>query len=361
MQGSRISPRGAIGADARPAARSTPRIPRRWSARARIGVIALITVAFALGVLAGLRASDGPASSVDAASGASAESITTETTDTLTAVSASRVAVDGDPPFATPDSVRSSTPLTRGAAAGSDRLSPPARLPVTTALFPQASGEAPPSAESPDSFPLAAADRNEVPQAIVHVQTADDGGTGFIISDRHILTSDHVVRDAQNVVLHFFNGTRGEARVAGIDAVAGVALLEVEALPPNVRRLKWESVPTPSRTTAVFVWGYPFESRVIGAGFALSLSVSGGIISAVRTRGGVAYLQTDAAVNPGNSGGPLTTVDGEVVGLLQFILVPDGRDAEGLNFAVDLTREPERIRALLFAAANPAASSVGAE
>jgi serine protease Do len=61
----------------------------------------------------------------------------------------------------------------------------------------------------------------------------------------------------------------------------------------------------------------------------------------------VTFLQTDAALNQGNSGGPLVTGDGTVVGISTAIFAPDARDAEGLNFAVDITEHRERIRKLL--------------
>jgi S1-C subfamily serine protease len=85
----------------------------------------------------------------------------------------------------------------------------------------------------------------------------------------------------------------------------------------------------------VRAWGYPFEADVVAAGFSRAPSVSAGIISAQRLRADVHYIQTDAAVNPGNSGGPLLNADGLVVGINTFIVTPGREDAEGLNFALD--------------------------
>ena len=71
----------------------------------------------------------------------------------------------------------------------------------------------------------------------------------------------------------------------------------------------------PGLASAVWVWGFPFESRIVSSGFSLAVAVSSGIISAELVRDGVHVLQTDAAINPGNSGGSLTTAVPGAVGV----------------------------------------------
>lgn len=210
----------------------------------------------------------------------------------------------------------------------------------------RSSGGAVALAQADSAAPLAR-DSREVERAIVHVQTPERGGSGFIVSDSQILTSAHIVDDFTVVTLHFYDGRRGRGEVSAVDVELDIAVIQVEEMTAGVRRLDWESAGRPQLTDAVWVWGFPFESNVVGAGFALSVSVTGGFVSAWRTRDDLAYVQTDAAVNPGNSGGPLTTLDGRVIGIVTSVFTINGRDAEGLNFAVSVTEHRDRLRELL--------------
>ena len=187
----------------------------------------------------------------------------------------------------------------------------------------------------------------EVERAIVHVQTTARGGAGFLVGERAILTSAHIVEGFTNVTLHYPDGSRGSGVVGAIDRDLDIAVVVVESVPATSTKLVWDSTVSPQLTMAVWAWGYPFESSVIGAGFSPSVSVTGGIISAVRVRDGVSFIQTDAAVNPGNSGGALTTLDGRAIGLMTTVFTVNGQDAEGLNFAVNLVEHRTTIRALL--------------
>jgi S1-C subfamily serine protease len=187
----------------------------------------------------------------------------------------------------------------------------------------------------------------EVERAIVHVQTTARGGAGFLVGDREILTSAHIVETFSRVTLHYPDGSRGIGVVGAIDRTLDIAVVVVDSVPANSTKLAWDLSASPQLTMAVWAWGYPFESSVIGAGFSPSVSVTGGIISAVRVRGDVSFIQTDAAVNPGNSGGALTTLDGRAIGLMTTVFTVNGQDAEGLNFAVNLVEHRATIRALL--------------
>jgi S1-C subfamily serine protease len=170
------------------------------------------------------------------------------------------------------------------------------------------------------------------------------------MDETHILTSAHEVGDATYVTIHLYSGERLLGTVAAVDTALDLAVIRVRAFPAGVRRLDWLSAPEPSLTTAVWAWGYPFESNVVGAGFNMAVSVSSGIVSALRTRADHAYIQTDATIHPGSSGGPITTLSGEVVGVIVSTFVVDGERADGIAFALDVTRARDQITALLAAA-----------
>lgn len=152
-------------------------------------------------------------------------------------------------------------------------------------------------------------------------------GSGFVISaDGYIVTNNHVIESADEILIEFFNGDELEAEVIGTDPNTDIALLKVDSDTPlpfvpfgesdSMRVGDW-----------VMAMGNP-----LGQGF----SVSAGIVSARgRALSGSYddYIQTDAAINRGNSGGPLFNMDGEVVGVNTAILSPNGGSI-GIGFAM---------------------------
>jgi len=154
-------------------------------------------------------------------------------------------------------------------------------------------------------------------------------GSGFIISsDGLILTNAHVVRDAQEVTVKLADRRELKAKVLGADPATDVAVLRVDA----------------SGLTSVKI-GDPKALQVgdyvlaIGAPFGFDQSATAGIVSAKgRSLPGDAYvpfIQTDAAVNPGNSGGPLFDASGNVVGINAQIYSQTG-GYQGLSFAIPI-------------------------
>ncbi len=139
-------------------------------------------------------------------------------------------------------------------------------------------------------------------------------GSGFVFDAAgHVLTNQHVVEGAERVDLRFADGTWREAEVVGTDVYSDLAVLRVQGSPG--------APPLPLADDAP-----PIGTRVvaIGSPFGLERSLSSGIISgtgrAIPTAAGFTIpdsVQTDAALNPGNSGGPLLTLDGEVVGVIR--------------------------------------------
>jgi serine protease Do len=154
-------------------------------------------------------------------------------------------------------------------------------------------------------------------------------GSGFIVgSDGVILTNAHVVDDAQKVTVKLTDRREFEAKVIGSDAKSDIAVLKIDAKDLPVVKL-----------------GDPRELHVgewvvaIGSPFGFENTVTAGIVSAkgrsLPNDGYVPFIQTDVAVNPGNSGGPLFNLRGEVVGINSQIFSRSG-GYEGLSFAIPI-------------------------
>jgi serine protease Do len=154
-------------------------------------------------------------------------------------------------------------------------------------------------------------------------------GSGFIVSaDGYILTNAHVVENADEVTVRTTDRREYTAKVVGVDAQTDVAVLKIEA----------KNLPTVRL-------GDPSELRpgewvvAIGSPFGFENSVTAGIVSATSRAmpGGnyTPFIQTDVAVNPGNSGGPLFNLDGEVVGINSQIYSRTG-GYMGVSFAIPI-------------------------
>ena len=154
-------------------------------------------------------------------------------------------------------------------------------------------------------------------------------GSGFIVSpDGYILTNAHVVADASEVMVKITDKREFKAKVIGVDRRTDVALIKIDG----------NGLPTVKI-------GNSSQSRVgewvaaIGSPFGFENSVTAGIISAkaraLPDESYVPFLQTDVAVNPGNSGGPLLNVNGEVIGINSQIYSRSG-GYMGLSFAIPI-------------------------
>jgi serine protease Do len=152
-------------------------------------------------------------------------------------------------------------------------------------------------------------------------------GSGFVISeDGFIVTNNHVIQGADEIQIEFFSGKELVAEVVGTDPNTDLALLKVETDAP-LPFVPWGSSDEMRVGDWVMAMGNP-----LGQGF----SVSAGIVSARgRALSGSFddYIQTDAAINRGNSGGPLFNLDGEVIGVNTAILSPNGGSI-GIGFAM---------------------------
>jgi len=152
-------------------------------------------------------------------------------------------------------------------------------------------------------------------------------GSGFVISeDGYIVTNNHVIADADEIKIEFFSGKTLVAKLIGRDPKVDIALLKVESDEP-LAFVSFGDSDIMRVGDWVMAMGNP-----LGQGF----SVSAGIISARnRELSGVYddYLQTDAAINRGNSGGPLFNMDGQVIGVNTAILSPNGGSI-GIGFSM---------------------------
>jgi serine protease Do len=158
-------------------------------------------------------------------------------------------------------------------------------------------------------------------------------GSGFVISaDGYIVTNAHVIENAEVINVRFTDKREMKAKVIGADKRSDVALLKVEATGLPFLKLG------DSNSMRVGEWVV-----AIGSPFGFSNTVTAGILSAKSrdlpadstASDAVPFLQTDAAVNPGNSGGPLFNLKGEVVGINSQIFSRTGSFA-GISFAIPI-------------------------
>jgi putative serine protease PepD len=158
-------------------------------------------------------------------------------------------------------------------------------------------------------------------------------GSGFLIDARHVVTNQHVVRAARTATVRFHDGEEVEARVVGTDPSTDVALLEL---------------PQEQEGASVLPLGSSTSLRVgeaviaIGSPFGLQGTVTTGIVSAVgrdiRAPDGFTIdgaVQTDAALNQGNSGGPLLDAAGRVIGMNAQIATESGAHS-GIGYAIPI-------------------------
>ncbi|MEX0808523.1 MAG: DegQ family serine endoprotease [Dongiaceae bacterium] len=156
-------------------------------------------------------------------------------------------------------------------------------------------------------------------------------GSGFVIDDSgHVVTNNHVVQDADEIQVKFADGREFDAVLLGSDPETDLALLKIES----------------DETLPYVEWGNSDELEVgdwvmaVGNPFGLGGTVTAGIVSArgrdIRSGPYDDFIQTDAAINRGNSGGPMFDLSGNVVGINTAIYSPSGGSV-GIGFAIPST------------------------
>jgi serine protease Do len=160
-------------------------------------------------------------------------------------------------------------------------------------------------------------------------QGREGQGSGVIVdSDGYIMTNNHVVSGARSISVHLADGRITPATIVGADEITDLAVLKIDA--PNLIAAEWGD--SDELEVGDLVWA-------LGSPFGLERSFTFGIVSAKGRRSGSRltknlyqeYLQTDAAVNPGNSGGPLIDIEGKVIGINAAIFGPS---YQGISFAI---------------------------
>ncbi len=162
-------------------------------------------------------------------------------------------------------------------------------------------------------------------------------GTGFLYdTDAHIVTNDHVVGDANQLLVTFKDGTATSAELLGRDPYLDLAVIHVDKMPSGVQPV---SLGDSDRLRIGQI------ALAIGSPLGLQQTLTQGIVSAVRlpdqdpSTGAIdlpsGAVQTDASINPGNSGGPLFDADGNVIGVNTAILSQSG-GSQGIGFAIPI-------------------------
>ncbi|MFN2421373.1 MAG: trypsin-like peptidase domain-containing protein [Gemmatimonadota bacterium] len=170
-------------------------------------------------------------------------------------------------------------------------------------------------------------------------------GSGFIVSeDGYVLTNDHVVRGATEIVITLLDGRQFPARLVGTDPATDLAVLKVEARDLPIAPLG------NSDDLLIGEWaiaiGNPFGYLLADPNPSVTVGVVSAVGRDVRSDPGVSpqgqvwsnMIQTDAAINPGNSGGPLVNAQGEVIGVNAFIFSGGSGGSIGLGFAIPINR-----------------------
>lgn len=239
----------------------------------------------------------------------------------------SRVAEPAVPPVSPPGVPPVNVVLADFAAIAAESAPAVVNISTSAASAPQRERERAPEGEPDTGDPFTpffgpqAPPENEPP--------AHGMGSGFIIEpDGLILTNAHVVDGATEVTVKLADRREFVAKVIGVDKLTDTAVLKIEAKDLPVVRV-----------------GKPQETRVgewvlaIGSPFGFENTVTAGIVSAksrsLPEEGYVPFIQTDVAVNPGNSGGPLLNIRGEVIGINSQIYSRTG-GYQGLSFAIPI-------------------------
>jgi S1-C subfamily serine protease len=173
---------------------------------------------------------------------------------------------------------------------------------------------------------------NQLNDSVVLIQTDLGLGSGFVYDTKgHIITNEHVINDAETIQINFLDGNVSSATVVGMDIYSDIAVIKVD---PETTTLRPVVLGSSSELTV----GEPVAA--MGNPFGLSDTLTVGIVSSLErtldATGGyviIDMIQIDAAVNPGNSGGPLVNLKGQVVGVNTAIQSQTGTFS-GIGFAI---------------------------
>jgi serine protease Do len=169
----------------------------------------------------------------------------------------------------------------------------------------------------------------------VYRQKVENLGSGFVISaDGYIVTNEHVVRNATEIIITMADGSQHKADIVGADFLTDIALLKIKANKLHCLQF-WDSKDVIIGEWAIAI-GNPFGLFSNNAHPTVTVGVISAIDRDFQYQDGKLYqdmIQTDASINPGNSGGPLLNSDGMVIGMNTMIFSESGGSI-GLGFAI---------------------------
>jgi peroxiredoxin len=178
----------------------------------------------------------------------------------------------------------------------------------------------------------------DVLPTIVRVITENGTGTGTIVNESgDILTCQHIVEDSKNVTIVLSDGSKYSGQVVIADKVRDLAIIRLTSIPANLTAASLGNSEESDKLQLgqdIYILGYPYSMKG-------SASITKGIVSAFRIVASTHIIQTDAAANPGNSGGPMINCDGKVIGIVAFrySIISEGTNfAIGINEAKDIMR-----------------------
>jgi len=173
----------------------------------------------------------------------------------------------------------------------------------------------------------------------VYTQQVPSLGSGFFISpDGYILTNDHVAGNAKKITVTLTNGDKYDAELIGTDLISDIALLKIDG--KSLPYIKLGNSDDVIIGEWVIAFGNPFGLFDINDKPTVTVGVVSSTGMKLNTQGGRVYrgmIQTDAAINSGNSGGPLVNSVGEVIGINAVIYTPN-QGSIGLGFAIPINR-----------------------
>jgi putative serine protease PepD len=171
---------------------------------------------------------------------------------------------------------------------------------------------------------------------VVDITTRSGSGTGFVVdTDGHIVTAAHVVDGASSITVKLQDGTTRTATVLGKDDATDIAVLEIDPSGLTLHPLTLGSSSSVDVGDQIAAIGDPF-----GYDRSLSTGIVSGVDRTIQAPNGFTVshaIQTDAAVNPGNSGGPVLDADGNVIGIVDQIATGgNSEQSSGVGFAVPI-------------------------
>jgi len=178
---------------------------------------------------------------------------------------------------------------------------------------------------------------NQVAHATVRIEVIGAGfiasGSGFVVSRiGYVLTNEHVVNKARSITVTFVNGDTFSGKVLDSDPVRDLAIVRLDTARTDLPALPIASDGEVNIGATVMAIGYPLGMELSGPP-----SFTSGIVSARRSINGLDYIQTDAALNSGNSGGPLVDYLGRVVGVCTGAVVESGVVSNSIGLAIPVT------------------------